>query len=215
MIVPEHEIELVNDGKRTLMLLPVGRGNGGEKLPCPIRAKACISLQPRPFVKGTKITVTTVEEWHSGDLTDTDGRRLGYPDLPRALAAFQHQHGIQENVWRVMFVLGDRTNFYFRHSERYLKRKGTGLTYDPDLAVHGEPAVTEEESLTIARKAHNARILADRERAKEQRVIIKIALGELRGLQLSREVAAEIRRAEWRLKKLDKLLEDNVQQAAA
>jgi hypothetical protein len=216
MIAPQAEIDLVNGKKRDLMLLPVEYGPGGERRPCPIEQHALVSLQPALFVKGTKITITKIERREIDELTDTDARHLGFPDIQRALEVFRRQYdACGKEVWAAAFVLGNRTAFIRMHRERYLKAKGAGLTFDPHQGVRGEPAVTEEEQLDIARKARNERILTERERAKEQRAIIKTALGELRGLQLDRDVEKEIDRAERRLQQLDKVLETNVQKRAA
>jgi hypothetical protein len=67
----------------------------------------------------------------------------------------------------------------------------------------------------LARKARNARILDERDRAKELRGAIKVSLGELRDLDLDETVIKEIGRAERRLEQLDKVLETSVQKKAA
>jgi hypothetical protein len=130
MIVTQAEIDLVNNKKRALMLLPVEYGKHGERKLCPIEEEASISLQPALFVKGTKVTITFIERRPVGELTDADGRHLGYAGIVRALEAFHATHGDHAEVWAAAFVLGDRTAFYRKHAERYLKRKGVSLTRD-------------------------------------------------------------------------------------
>jgi hypothetical protein len=200
VIVPQAEIELVNSKKRTAMLLPVEYGMEGERKPCPVEVGKLASLQPARSVKGTKVTITGITRGRVGEFSDA--------------GAFCVSRGTYLEAWLVTFVLGNRTEFYKQHRERYLKRKGMSLTHDPELAIAGEPAVTEEEEIELARKARHARVLEERARAKVLRGVIKASLGELRGLELDKAVEKEIGRAERRLEQLDKALETNVPRAA-
>ena len=78
MIVAQGEITLVNRGARTQMWIPVERGEHGERLPCRFEKAELLRLQPQQFVKGTAITVTSVERDRLGAMTDTHARSQGF-----------------------------------------------------------------------------------------------------------------------------------------
>jgi hypothetical protein len=193
VIVSQAEINIVTRGRCRRLLLPVERGELGELLSCPLEEGRCFSLQPAAFVKGTRVTCTSVE-------VSTSGHVEG------ALIGPAHSGPTDRAVWVITFVLGDRSAFYSRHRERYLKAKGVGLTDDPNKAVRGEPAVTEEEQLAIAAAASARREAAVREEFGTERQVIKAAIGRLRKNEFSTEIEKDLRFMERRLAGIERKL---------
>jgi hypothetical protein len=104
--------------------------------------------------------------------------------------------------WLVRFVLGNRTAFFAKHRERYLKRKGVGITTDPKLAVKGEPAVTTEEEMQLARSARARRDLEDEQNWLLQKQAVEQAIAALRSRNDDREIESDLRFLENRLAKM-------------
>lgn len=210
MIVSKAELELVNRGKRKQMWLPTLRGDKGQLLPCPVEPEQAISLQPSHGVKGTRVTVLTVTPGRLSGMTDADVRQLGvYGGVKAAIAAFARQHGLvaaEAEVWIVQFALGDLTAFFSRHRERYLRAKGVGTTTDPKLAARGEPAVTTEEELQLARKARDRRRLEEHQALRREKRVIEEAIRRLREQGFSKAIEGELRLAERRVEKAERLL---------
>jgi hypothetical protein len=213
VIASQAEIELVHRGRRRQMLLPLERHSTGAALPCPVGVGDLVSLQTKPGVKGTKVTVVDVGLSYLGAVTPAQAQQQGYAGVQGAREAFERQHGRaggdERPVWVVQFVLGDHTGFFASHRERYLiaKMGRRSYTTDPDQAANGEPAVTESEQLELARAARERRNEDNRTVLREQRVIIRAALRRMRDVELDRLVESELARLERRLERIDELLD--------
>jgi hypothetical protein len=159
VIATQLEIDLVCKGKRTQLLLPLKRGPLGEMLGCPVAPGRSYRLQPKPFVKGTWITVTHVVRVTLDELTDTDARREGHFSAAGARHAWEQAHGTGvRDVWVVTFVRGERTDFYRSASPRWLRRNmGSSrgdYTLDPAEGAAGEgDALTAEEQAVVTADA--------------------------------------------------------------
>lgn len=209
MIVPSSEINLIQRGRRKQMMLPLERGEHNELLPCAIAAQTCIALQPRPFVKSTKITVLEIEVATLGDLTQDHAAKQGYHTVQGVTEAWARQHGSAEDsqpVWIISFVRGDHSKFYAAHAERYLSAKRHDTTTDPRRALHSEPAVTTAEQQQLA-------LAAAEKREDEQRVILKAerrkmhdALDALEGLDLAEDVSKDLHYIRRRLNRIEREL---------
>ncbi len=172
MIVTQAELDLVQDGKRTLMLLPVEKGPDGERLPCPVEEEQFVKLQPGMFEKGTGVTIVEVERVRFDDLTETDIGNLGRPaPMVKALVG-------DREFWAVRFVLGNFVWFFAKHRERFLSRGG--ITTDVDRHILEEPGVTRDEELAIAAAAAAQRELEDEQRFDLCRQQIQAALDLMR-----------------------------------
>ena len=95
-----------------------------------------------------------------------------------ARAAWSRSYGPiteETTVWAISIVLGDRTAFYARHAERYLRgRTGGGRDYtiDPRQAARGEGAVPRESEMMFAATA------AERRRVEAHKALENV-LGDL------------------------------------
>jgi hypothetical protein len=185
MIVPRSEIHLANSRRKRVLWVPAERGSIGELKPCKHQPGDLVSLQPAPFVKGTAVTVTSIEPHPRllDDMTDQDAALVGYQKIRLAKETWGRQHGqtIGRSVWVVHFALGDHTEFMDGHRERYLRRKGVGLTDDPKKAIGTEPAVTTAEQLKLAAKAREKRGTEERQRLVLRKRAWETLLADLRG----------------------------------
>jgi hypothetical protein len=165
VIVPEGELELiVGKRKRRAMWRPVTRGSQGERQPCPFEVGQCVPLQPKPGVRGTKITVTSFSLTTLGMMTDSDATQQGYlGGIRGARAAWEAVYGSwrdDREAWAILFNLGDHSAFYRDHAERFLNRKlgaARDYTYDPAKAVRGEGAVPSADLAPMAARAERQR----------------------------------------------------------
>jgi hypothetical protein len=88
-----------------------------------------------------------------------------------------------------------------------LKAKGIGLTDDPRKAVKGEPAVTTDEQLQIARIAREKRELEAEQAWRLRKQKLERLLAEMRAdavERTDREAEGDIRFIERRLAKMDR-----------
>ena len=156
-----YEIDLITGKrKRRQMWLPVTRGSQGERQPCPFEVGQCVPLQPKPGVKGTKITVTGFILTSLGMMTDADATQQGYVGgLRGARTAWEAAYGawsLYREVWAISFNLGDHSQFYRDHAERFLNAKlgaARDYTYDPAKAIRGEGAVPSADLQPMVARA--------------------------------------------------------------
>jgi hypothetical protein len=209
VIVPSSEINLIQRGRRKQMMLPLERGQHNELLPCPINAQTCIALQPRPFVKSTKITVLEIEVATVGDLNQDHASKQGYHTVQGVKEAWTQQHGSADDsqpVWVVSFVRGDHSKFYASHAERYLSAKRHDTTTDPRRALHSEPAVTTAEQATLALAATEKREDERRLKLKAAQRTIRQGLDAMQDLDLDDETFKDVRYMRRRLARVEKSL---------
>ena len=149
------------------MWQPVTRGSQGERQACPFEVGQCVPLQPKSGVKGTKITVTGFVLTSLGMMTDTDATQQGYVGgLRGARTAWEAAYGAwspDRECWAISFNLGDHSQFYRDHAERFLNAKlgaARDYTYDAAKAVHGEGAVPAADLGPMSARAAEQRELA-------------------------------------------------------
>jgi hypothetical protein len=209
VIATQAEIDLVKTGGRQQMWLPTERGASNELLPCPVEVGQLVRLQPRPFAKAVPITVVRVDFSTLGVMTDAQARQQGHAGLQAAREAWDRANGLgwdSTRAWVVRFALGNHVAFFAKHRERYLKRKGVGITTDPRFAVRGEPAVTTEEEMQLARAARARRELEDRQEMQLRKERIEHEIAALRAHGFPKEVEGSLRLALRQLEKAERLL---------
>jgi hypothetical protein len=213
VIVSPAELELVQRGKRRMMMVPVERGSTGARRPCALAVETVVKLQPKAGVKGTAITVTEIVLSTLGLLTDADARQQGYTFRADGLEAFVNSHGGQASddreVWAVRFVLGDQTAFYRGHQERYLRRKmggGRSYTTNPAEGVFGEGAVPDVELVGFAAQAAATREEEGRLRLQNALVTIRQAIAETDGMEIAPEARKDLAWMRRRAARIEKQL---------
>lgn len=158
------------------MWIPAPYGTyAGKRMPrpCTLEVGACIILY-KPFVKGVLITITeTPCLVTAGNMTRGQAKQQGYKYVQHALAALSAAHGPvtdDSEFWAIRFDIGDSSDLWDKHAERYLKAKGVGITLNPDKGVFGEGAVPSAVDLEYA---NNARInrAAEAQRSIENALI--------------------------------------------
>lgn len=198
MIVGEEIVAAVKAKRATALWTPVARGELGEQLR-PFERGQVLSLQPRAGARGVRVTISEHPTLTSlGLLTPADARRQGYRGVQAARDAWVHLHGDDDEdslVWALAIVLGDRSEFFTDHSERYLRAKMGGArayTTDPSQAVHGEGAVPAADLELYAERARQARESEEQNRLMASLTTIKNAIAELDGCALSEEVKKDL-----------------------
>ena len=196
MIVPQAEIEFVTKGRCRRLLLPMLHGDDGELLLCSLDEGECFSLQPRPFRKGVKVTVS--KDPDTSLASAITGARI------TAGRAF----GLTERVWVVEFVLGDLSDWFEANRERYLKAKGVGLTTNPAKGVRGEGAVIEPaiQAAFTENGYRNTVLRQEAEAAEAQGLTLHQRVARLEALASSKrvDVSSEIRAIKQRIARAER-----------
>lgn len=211
MIVLQADIDLVKRGKprRRQMWLPVTWGDLEERLPCPVELGQLVSLQTRPFEKGTRITVAEIYLSHLGAMTTADARLQGYGGVQSARASITEIHGALDDEhpsWVVRFLLGDHAEIFNEHAEKYLVAKmggGRSYTTDPSKGAKGEGAVPTAELSAFAHRAIVAREDSKQKQWRELRKALAREIKAMRQHELDRDEEKELKRLERRLQQLD------------
>ena len=102
MIVPQAEIDLTRKGKRTQMMFPMERGECGELLPCVVETTSCVPLQPARFVKGVRVTITSIEGALLAVIDDDHASKQGYRTRNELFMAWRQTYGTVDpsrGVW--------------------------------------------------------------------------------------------------------------------
>jgi len=166
VIVGDIEVAQAAEGRRTALWVQVERGSQNQRKACPVEAHTLVSLQPAAFKKGVKVTLTGILLRAFFPVDIIDARSLGSVSVAGAVAQWSKAYGRPTDdteVWVISFVLGDRTAFYRKHAERYLKAKmggGRTITTDPLLAARDEQAVPREDEMRYAAQAATERVTA-------------------------------------------------------
>lgn len=155
MIVDRSTIEKVRFGACKQLWLPVTRGPIGERKSCPVRYGAAYHLQPAPFARGEE-TITISEppvRISLAAMTEKDAKAQGHATLQTALRSWGAKYGDAtptREAWKIVFLPGDRSEFYEQRQPRLLNRKMGGArdyTRLPEQGVAGEGAALEEDEL--------------------------------------------------------------------
>jgi hypothetical protein len=147
------------------MWVPVERGTVGQRMACPVELGQLVSLQPRPFVKGTAVTISKPPLLTTlGLMDDKDARAQGYrfglAEARRAWEAVWGRWAEDREAWKLIFMLGDYASMFRGEQERYLIAKmggGRSYTTEPERGAHGEGAVPRAQQAGFARAARDHR----------------------------------------------------------
>lgn len=208
MIVGERIVTAVKAKRATRLWAPATRGDLGERLR-PFDVGQVVSLQPRAGVGGVRVTVAEAPVLTSFAVLDhADARRAGFAGRADALRDWSERHGAPTDdalLWSLAIVLGDRSEFFEQHAERYLRAKmggGRAYTTIPEQGVRGEGAVPAAELATYAARARENRETEQHARLRAALCSIEDAITSLQGDTLSTDTRKELAWMQRRAAKL-------------